>query len=196
MRPLILALGISALIIPGLFAQEPNPARTRLAQDAQQGVPPPLSRVREGGTPYDPNQPLRPYAIHRQAGIAPTSGVIASPPEYGPTRGVLYRYFSSQWPTVVVDCVARLTQPPEHDEIAYVMVTNAAQQNTATSQFIAAGADMSKVQFLIVPGDSVWARDYGPHFIWQDDALAIVDLWLKTGFDGGRHKRRINKIEK
>jgi len=26
-------------------------------------------------------------------------------------------------------------------------------------------------------------------------AIEIVDLWLKTGFDGGRHKRRIDKIE-
>ena len=26
-------------------------------------------------------------------------------------------------------------------------------------------------------------------------ALEIVDVWLKTGFDGGRHKRRIDKIE-
>ena len=28
------------------------------------------------------------------------------------------------------------------------------------------------------------------------DALEIVELWLKTEFEGGRHKRRIEKIEK
>ena len=28
----------------------------------------------------------------------------------------------------------------------------------------------------------------------HDEALKIVDVWLKTSFDGGRHLRRINKI--
>ena len=26
-------------------------------------------------------------------------------------------------------------------------------------------------------------------------ALDIVDIWLKTGFEGGRHKRRIDTLE-
>lgn len=36
----------------------------------------------------------------------------------------------------------------------------------------------------------------GERMMSRNDALAIVDLWLKTGFDGGRHQRRIEKIEK
>jgi hypothetical protein len=34
---------------------------------------------------------------------------------------------------------------------------------------------MSKVVFLVHPNDSIWLRDYGPHFIFQGGALAIVD---------------------
>ena len=36
----------------------------------------------------------------------------------------------------------------------------------------------------------------GERMMSQNDALSIVELWLNTGFDGGRHQRRIEKIEK
>lgn len=29
----------------------------------------------------------------------------------------------------------------------------------------------------------------------NDEAIAIVDIWLGTEFEGGRHLARINKIE-
>ena len=33
-------------------------------------------------------------------------------------------------------------------------------------------------------------------FVSDDDALRIVDAWLTTDFDGGRHARRVEKIER
>ncbi len=36
----------------------------------------------------------------------------------------------------------------------------------------------------------------GERMMSEQDALSIVELWLKTGFEGGRHQRRIEKIEK
>lgn len=35
----------------------------------------------------------------------------------------------------------------------------------------------------------------GARMVPADTALAIVDAWLSTGFEGGRHARRIAKIE-
>ena len=35
----------------------------------------------------------------------------------------------------------------------------------------------------------------GERMLTVSAAVEIVDLWLKTGFEGGRHKRRIDKIE-
>jgi agmatine/peptidylarginine deiminase len=141
------------------------------------GARSPLPRWREGGTPpVDPNQALYPYMVTPGAGTqVPTSGVIASPPEYSPTAAVIFWYQSGVWSTEVTDCVAELTRYAYYDEIAYVVVTSSGQQSIATSQFVAAGADMTKVQFIIFPGNSIWLRDYGPHFIWQNGALAIVD---------------------
>ena len=35
----------------------------------------------------------------------------------------------------------------------------------------------------------------GERVIGEHLALDIVDMWLKTGFEGGRHKRRVDMIE-
>jgi len=36
----------------------------------------------------------------------------------------------------------------------------------------------------------------GARLIDHTDALRIVDVWLKTSFDGGRHIKRVEKINK
>ncbi len=86
-----------------------------------------LTRVREGGTPFDPQQKLEPYAIRRatDGGLAGEVGssLISSVPEYGPTRGVLYQYGNS-WNSVVTALVSSLTAGTVNDEIAYVVVAN------------------------------------------------------------------------
>jgi len=136
----------------------------------------PVSRVREGGTPYNPEQSLYPYAIKASKNRdSPTSGLIESPPEYAPTQGVLYCYHSGQWTDVVRDLVVALTKDSQYDEIAYVVVSSTSEMNSATNAFIGGGADMSKVEFLLIPNDALWIRDYGPHFIYQDGALCLVD---------------------
>src|SRR3989344_4816181 len=35
----------------------------------------------------------------------------------------------------------------------------------------------------------------GAKFLTLEDAKEVVKLWLETGFDGGRHERRIEKIK-
>ncbi len=35
----------------------------------------------------------------------------------------------------------------------------------------------------------------GAKFISEDEVLRAVDLFIETGFEGGRHKRRIDKID-
>jgi agmatine deiminase len=135
----------------------------------------PLPRWSEEGTPFDPEQPLIPYAVRLDGIAGMGDGVIDSPPEYSPSKGVLFRYSSSDFSTTVRDCVAALTGDPNTDEIAYVVVASASQQTAAVVAFSAAGADMNRVNFILQPNNSVWLRDYGPHFVWQNGARGIVD---------------------
>lgn len=140
-----------------------------------------LPRVREGGPPPDdPRQSLRPYAIDLAGMLPPgdlgqpTSGLLESPPEYSPSKGVMFR-FTTGYGNIVARFVGPLTGDPAHDDLAYVVVNNAATEAQADAAFLAQGADLSKVVYLYHPTDSVWLRDYGPHFTWQDEALAIAD---------------------
>lgn len=161
------------------FAQrnpvEPSDAQTMPGPDV-------LRRPREQVPPVDPNQPLWPYVLHAEEGgvAAAPNGTVASPPEYAPAAGVLFRYRAADWATVVRDCVVALTNGGDN-EIAYVIVSNSSEQSSATSTFTSGGANMSRVRFIVKSNDSIWARDYGPHFIWQNDALAIVDSHYYPG---------------
>lgn len=144
-------------------------------------LPSMLPHWREGGTPYDPTQSLYPFPIYlhepRESLTRTTSapsGQITSPPEYEPVRGVLIPFDRGQ-SSVVRDCVVALTADSQHEEIAYVLVTDGWQEILATHEFQAGGADMSKVQFISAEANSIWIRDYGPHFIWLDGAMGIVD---------------------
>ena len=148
----------------------------------QEILPPILPHWREGGTPYDSTQSLYPCAINLEKPIGNLrnaknypSGIIESPPEYEPVSGVLIPFFQNSAPSVVRDCVVALTVDPQHDEIAYVLVTDIWQEILATISFQDGGADMSKVQFILAEANSIWMRDYGPHFIWLDGAMGIID---------------------
>ncbi len=181
--------GLSILALAGLASATATAQSTTATADQQlhpgdEILPPPVTRVREGGTPYDPNQSTKPYAIDLSAVPGDKQsplGVVYSPPEYAPMRGVVYKFISGHWHETVVDCVTTLTADPAYDEIAYVVVNSTSQQATAESLLISAGADMSKVEFIVETGNSIWMRDYGPHFIFQDDTLAIADSHYYPG---------------
>jgi agmatine deiminase len=173
---------MTILILLGLFVvttfvplQSWGGEGVNVVDDADEIILPPLTRVREGGTPYDPQQALYPYAIGFPRLKDMPTGLIASSPEYDPARGVLFWYHTGHWTEVVTDLVVALTADSSHDDMAYVVVTSTSQQVIATADFTSAGADMSKVRFFTEPGNSVWIRDYGPHFAWQDGCLMIVD---------------------
>ena len=178
-RTLTSLIALASMATPALAAAV-KPPESQPVEVEQRST---LTRVREGGTPFDPKQRLTPYAVQlagggsgADGGLAdlPSTGLIESPAEYSPTRGVLYQYGNS-WNSVVTALVASLTGSAQFDEIAYVVVANQTTANSAAAAFSAAGANLSKVVFIVQPNNSVWMRDYGPHFIFQNGTLGVVD---------------------
>ncbi len=167
-----------ALLLTGGISLQADP-QSRPGEEP--GIPrQPLPRTPDTGiVPDDPNQRVVPFALDLLSAGSGTiqlaqSASIVSPPEYDPVEGVLMRY-GAGWNSVVRDMVVALTANPNKDERAVVVVTTQSQKNSATTYFANAGADMTKVDFVIEPSDSIWMRDYGPHFIWQEGARVIVD---------------------
>ncbi len=103
---------------------------------------------------------------------------VETPPPIGPVRnvaefdrmqGVLVRY-PFGIPIALIKDMA-------DDILVTTIVLNSAQQATVTSQYQAAGVNMSHCNFLLAPSDSYWTRDYGPWF--ESDSshhIGIVDF--------------------
>ena len=103
----------------------------------------------------------------RHIPTAPPTGTPRNPAEWEPSEGVLIR-----WPLgIPVALVAELSQ----DVMVTTICANATEEQNARNAYTAGGVNMSQVNFIYAPTDSIWIRDYGPWFIFEDQTLAIVD---------------------
>lgn len=101
-------------------------------------------------------------------------GSLVCPPEYVPSEGIIFSYRGlTGWLNIVEQMVAEVTTTG--DATAWVAVPSINTENLARSEFIAAGADMSRVQFVRTFTDTIWMRDYGPRFVFEGGVRVIVD---------------------
>ena len=107
------------------------------------------------------------------APFAPPAGAVFTPAEYARNEGLLLRWTSGFEQELSDIAVAITTLDPA--AVVSIVVSGSSQQASATSTLSSAGADLSRVQFLIAASNSVWMRDYGPRFILENKQLAIVD---------------------
>lgn len=138
-----------------------------LAQIEDTDPNPPLPRF------MTPREKLLPLPAPPRGPLAPPSGVVDTPAEYELCDGLLIRWgtFNSILTQLVVgvttlDPTARM----------WIIVASTSEQASATSTLQSAGADLSQVVFIIAPTNTVWIRDYGPRFIFEENgSRAIVD---------------------
>ena len=57
----------------------------------------------------------------------------------------------------------------------YVYCDTTTMRNSAQTALTNAGANMSRVQFIIAATDTVWIRDYGPRYIYEGNVRSIID---------------------
>jgi agmatine/peptidylarginine deiminase len=103
--------------------------------------------------------------------LAPPTGTVDTPAEYERNDGLLIRW-GSQNALLTQMAVAMTTGEP--DMTLYVVVSSGLQASAA-STLSAAGAVMSRVQFIVGASDSVWIRDYGPRYIDDSGRRSMVD---------------------
>jgi agmatine/peptidylarginine deiminase len=146
---LLAALALVAPASPLLGAEDgaPLPAGPTAAERA---LPPPTS---DGASP-------------------PPGGWVHTPAEYDGNLGLLVRW--GVFNTILSEIAVAATTLDEHARM-WVVVSDSSQQSSATASLTAAGADLSRVEFLVAPTNSVWIRDYGPRFVVEERELAIVD---------------------
>jgi agmatine deiminase len=80
-------------------------------------------------------------------------------------------------PWVYCEIVHRL----HASEIVRILVNNSAAEVRARGQLRRAGVDLGRIEFLVIPTDRVWTRDYGPYFVRDATGSVAATDW---GFNG------------
>jgi len=102
----------------------------------------------------------------------PPSGQVYCPPEYAPCAGLLIAWES--YTTILTQLAVGITSGDPEAKV-WVVVDSTSEQSSAYSTLNSAGADMSRILFIVRVTDTVWIRDYGPRFIFEDGLRAIID---------------------
>lgn len=117
------------------------------------------------------------YATNPPAVITsqPPLGPIACPGEYAPMEGLLLAWEgTSSWLDILA-AIAREITSADGAGKAYIVVDDSGEISTARSRLQNAGVNMSRVEYVTIPTDTIWIRDYGPRYITIGGVRAIVD---------------------
>lgn len=86
--------------------------------------------------------------------------------EWEPAYGTLIR-----WPLgIPADLVVELAR----NDSLYVLVETAAQQSQATYTFSSYGVNMNHCRFIMANTYSHWTRDWGPHYVFDENGIAGI----------------------
>jgi len=103
---------------------------------------------------------------------APPTGTVHCSAEYEPQEGLFIAW--EGYTSVLTELAVGITTG-DPEAIVYVVVDSSSEQSSVYSTLNSAGADMTQVEFIIRTTDTVWIRDYGPRFIYEDGQRAIID---------------------
>ena len=117
-----------------------------------------------------PEERLLPLSQPTRSG--PPTGVVDTPAEYEPCDGLIISW--QGYATIQTQLVVGVTTGDPAARV-WIVVDSSSEQASVTSTLTAAGADLSRVVFITRATNSVWMRDYGPRFIFEDGMRAIVD---------------------
>src|SRR5689334_12114482 len=101
---------------------------------------------------------------------APPTGPITPVAEYAPMEGLViswmtYTSILGQIAKHVTDVGGRM----------YIGVTSSSVQSSAISTLNSLNVNMNNVTFFTVALNSVWARDYGPRYVYEGNVRVITD---------------------
>lgn len=155
-------IGVTLSIADVSQANTAQEARARVATTYPNGLPNYL-------TPEERELPI-PRPLFR--GSSPPSGTVRCPAEYEPQEGLLLAW--SAYSSLLTDITLTVTNENTN---AYVMIVVASEEDeTRVSDLLRrAGAAMDRVRFTLYDTDTVWIRDYGPRYIFEDGVRKIVD---------------------
>jgi agmatine deiminase len=166
-RLIIAAAGLASCAAPAL-AQQLGPDGSLIYRN-EDPVPRSMTPLEEAWlrrNPWGPGGPDVP--------TAPPTGPVRCASEYEPMDGIIIGWAGGTTLNAIHADMARWITTSGNADL-YVACSSAAVQNTANNTLTAAGANMSRVKYVIRAIDTIWLRDYGPRYIFEGDCRAIID---------------------
>jgi agmatine deiminase len=120
---------------------------------------------------------LQSHPLRANAGDVPTpppTGPLHCAAEYEPCAGLVVAYEGTSGWLAVLHQIARHVTTAGQARI-WCYVDSASERTTASAAFAAAGADPNRITCLVRTTDTIWARDYGPRYVFEGGCRAIVD---------------------
>jgi agmatine/peptidylarginine deiminase len=136
-----------------------------------------LTGVRTSATANDNTTPLRHNNIEKSLSpdhiTPPPTGTVNLDPEWGDCEGVLVRYPFNFGTTLFASMVEEIQEVA----IVYILVANSTVQANCINYLTGQGVTLDNIEFIQVASNSVWIRDYGPWFVFEEDSsLSIIDM--------------------
>lgn len=115
---------------------------------------------------------LNPIVAPESAGVP--MGSVRTVAEYEPMEGILVAYEgSSSWRAILRRMAVQVTTIGEAN--MYVVCDSTSEASSTFNAMVAEGADPNRVITFVRTTDSIWMRDYGPRYIYEEGIRAIVD---------------------
>lgn len=113
---------------------------------------------------------------------APPAADVRTFAEYERNDGIIMRWVGGSLQSTQVELIRKATTLDDSAKV-WLIVNSTGAQTSATTALSGGGANLARVLFVPAPtspaplagNNSVWARDYGPRFIYENGRRAIVD---------------------
>ncbi len=162
---LVICLSGVLLAVPALAQDEPVWTSEGLIYPEGAQIPAGLTEVEQA---FLDEHPIRVDHGSR----TPPSGTIYCVPEYEPMEGLLIAW--EGYTSLLTSLAVGITSGDPEAKV-FVVVDSSSEQSSVYSTLSSAGADMSRVEFVVRTTNTVWIRDYGPRYIYEDGERAIID---------------------
>ena len=133
---------------------------------------------------------MKPDALAKdraRGNVAPAQGRWRMPAEWEPHEAtwIAWPHHREDWPgkfAAIEWVYAEIVRHLHRSEMVRVLVNDDAAAKRAHRKLASAGVDLGRVEFLPIPTDRSWTRDYGPMFVKGADAGLAVANWRFSGW--------------
>lgn len=110
--------------------------------------------------------------------LTPTPADLVVPGEFEESQSVLLRWTGNNSSNGFKRLYAELIDAIQQEVPVWIMINNGSDSTGVISNLATYGVTLTNYEFLIVPTNSIWTRDYGPwgFYYTDEDSLSMIDM--------------------